>query len=362
MKLNYFLLLILAMFVVSSCQKEEKHDDGILIHNCSTDNICNYNTNLSDLFSEYKLIQLETNDDCLIGGRSNIIKKHNGSYYVSSLNDILVFDKSGKFVNKLSKSGSGSDEYAELADFDVAQDNDEILVASDKSVFRYKLGTFELIDKVEFPFFITNIKSIGDSEFIAATPDDLTYKLCNYDGKVIKSYFKKDLALVGRKPIRFVKIDNLITCQLESSNQAVTFNLKTKEFGTMKILASEKDLETVERDRAAYEKYGEFDYSMKVMDEYIGLLTFRKIGNNSIVIFRYPDMNFGLSVCDGKTNKIFKYDVHCKGVLSNDITEAIERPIYNTIIASDSDDSFIFTLEGDNELNPQILDVTKISL
>ena len=48
---------------------------------------------LSDIFKNYRTIALETNDSCLIGGRSNKIIKRNSTFYIQSQNSILRFDE-----------------------------------------------------------------------------------------------------------------------------------------------------------------------------------------------------------------------------------------------------------------------------
>lgn len=361
MKLRHFLWIMLLTMVVSSCHKQEKHDDGILIHNFSLSNVSNDKVDLSNVFTDYKLVPLETAKECMVGGYSYKVKKYKNSYYISSFNEILVFNADGKFVKKLSKCGSGPDEYNSLSDFDIAPDANEIWVAGLKMLYRYSLDSFELVGKTEFPFFINHFKHIGGDSFIAATTDDETYKICNTAGNVEQSYFKKDPALLVDQPVRFVKIDNIIACQLNSTNQAVTYNLDTKTFDIMQILPTDEALETMDCVKEAYAQYGDWDCWKKLNEKYVGIITCRKVDNTKVIILRYPNRNFGLAVCDGHTNKLYKYDLQQNCALNNDIAPS-EMPIYNSIMNCDSDDSFLFLVGNDENSNPQILDVSKIAL
>jgi hypothetical protein len=67
MKIKHFLWIMLLTMVVSSCHKQEKHDDGILIHNFSLSNVSNDKVDLSNVFTDYKLVPLETAKECMVG-------------------------------------------------------------------------------------------------------------------------------------------------------------------------------------------------------------------------------------------------------------------------------------------------------
>ncbi|MDE6240557.1 MAG: 6-bladed beta-propeller, partial [Muribaculaceae bacterium] len=53
---------------------------------------------LSKLFSKFRLIELETNDNSLIGGEGRKIIKQDSLFYIQSINEILVFNNEGKYL------------------------------------------------------------------------------------------------------------------------------------------------------------------------------------------------------------------------------------------------------------------------
>ncbi len=104
--------------------------------------------NLSDIAVDIQYIPLQISKSSLIGWIKKI-KTTEKYIYVCTTNEILCFDKTGKYQLKISKAGSGPGEYSHLNDFDVTNDDSYIIINSFKSFLLYKRNnnSFSFIKK-----------------------------------------------------------------------------------------------------------------------------------------------------------------------------------------------------------------------
>ena len=85
--------------------------------------------NLSNLISDFSYIPLETNENSLIGEISSLILTANEVFVHDRITKaILIFDKDGKFLNKLEALGRGPEEFSELVSFTIDTDNNHIII------------------------------------------------------------------------------------------------------------------------------------------------------------------------------------------------------------------------------------------
>ena len=97
------ILAIAFIVTVTSCLSNDKENDtNVLFPDITIGNFVNTQIPLSEIISDYRMIPLETTDESLIGGWSNKIMKKDGPVFVSSGNEVLMFDEGGKFQSKLS--------------------------------------------------------------------------------------------------------------------------------------------------------------------------------------------------------------------------------------------------------------------
>lgn len=104
-------LLSLSAFILASCSKEKTADEGVLFPHLSISDVENQKIKASEIFTDYRVIPLETTENSLLGGRFVKIIKKGPFFYIQSINDVVVFDNDGKFVNRLSHVGTGPEEY-----------------------------------------------------------------------------------------------------------------------------------------------------------------------------------------------------------------------------------------------------------
>ena len=82
---------------------------------------------LSEAIASYKFIPLATDDTTLVGNITKILKYKDNYYIASNNKEILVFHTDGSFSHRINRQGRGPQEYVELNDFDIAEDQIVIL-------------------------------------------------------------------------------------------------------------------------------------------------------------------------------------------------------------------------------------------
>lgn len=96
--------------------------------------------NISDIATRVTLVPLETNENILIGRISKVLIDDK-YIIISHDNQCSLFDRNGKFLNKIGNRGEGPEEYAYINA--VIFDNKNIIVCSFPQMKKYKLdGTF----------------------------------------------------------------------------------------------------------------------------------------------------------------------------------------------------------------------------
>ncbi len=84
---------------------------------------------VNDLFQSIDVVQLETNEQCLIAHVTKVIF-YNERYYVFDVRQqaVFCFDSTGKFLFDISRRGQGPEEYAYLEDFNIDPYNRQLLL------------------------------------------------------------------------------------------------------------------------------------------------------------------------------------------------------------------------------------------
>ena len=143
--------LIGIAILLSACTSNRKYAENALFPSGDYMLVSHEKVKLSSLFSQHRLIPLETNDSSLIGGRGNKIIKRDSCFYVESDNAILCLDNNGKFLRRIAHQGSGPGEYAEIADFDVIpspEGGQELWIASVSGLQVYNVISGDFLRKI----------------------------------------------------------------------------------------------------------------------------------------------------------------------------------------------------------------------
>lgn len=114
----------------------------INIDNLDYDNTVFY----SDIFKSFKLITLETNENCLIG-QINKIELFNDTIFVLDKNigkSLYEFDANGNFIRKIGKLGRGPGKYLAPISFAIDRDIRRIKILDNQKVLIYSMtGEFQ---------------------------------------------------------------------------------------------------------------------------------------------------------------------------------------------------------------------------
>ncbi|GHT21128.1 hypothetical protein FACS189430_00660 [Bacteroidia bacterium] len=100
------------------------------------------NISLSDIASDIEYVQLETNDNSLIGSIGKVIL-FNQTFiiYDQQTERILMFDNKGKFLRQIGSKGKGPGEFLQVSDFTVAECDSTICILDDMQQRFLKYGT-----------------------------------------------------------------------------------------------------------------------------------------------------------------------------------------------------------------------------
>ena len=126
----YILLCLGVMFISFGCNNSQVKDTKphlvIDIDTLSTDGTILF----SQVFDDYEIIPLETNEDCIIGSVASIRFCNDYIVILDSRisKSVFVFDHNGKFIRKIGSIGKGPGEYISPHSISINDNTKEILV------------------------------------------------------------------------------------------------------------------------------------------------------------------------------------------------------------------------------------------
>ena len=320
-------------------------------------------SNLSNMFSDVRVVRLETGDSCLIGGRGNKIQKFKGTYYIQSFQTILCFSSDGRFLRRLDKVGEGPDEYPSLYDYRVLSRNgsDELWVSSAGGIWVYDAVSFAFHRKIPIEGFVNQFRYVNERTILVVAPEDDMLKVCNLQGKVRHRFWKRDPANSGQKFHPFFTTAGKTVYQVDDTQTGIVYDEAADSLYCQDILSRDGHLLTPEDNRAYYERYGYELQTEKTRATFVSLKTVRTLGDSSVLVFFMPDGDKRILLHKEGESKLYSYAA--QGQLQNDVTGG-SPAFLSTVFACESDDSFVFVLpsgdagEGKEESNPWLLDVS----
>ena len=156
--------------------------------------------NLSEIALDIEYIPLETTENSLISYIHDI-KLDRDKFYIYILNEILCFDKQGRYLYKLDKKGRGPEEYVYIYDWDIDSEKGLLLILTNKKIIFYKdtgknfeyNGSLKLAGEVSRADFIPGQNSILLSSFSSSGNDDFRNNVINLNGDTLTlrpNYYK----------------------------------------------------------------------------------------------------------------------------------------------------------------------------
>lgn len=149
-------------------------------------------TILQDI-GKVEYIKLETNDSCLIRASYKLIRVHltDQDIFLSTGDNVLRFDRKGKFINSIGKKGPGPWEIVSLFDFFIDETKQEvhILEGTTQYLKNYNFnGSFK--NKIRFEIAGSNIGGMNDSSIIytnfSECNDPMAFQSSLNNGKLTK--------------------------------------------------------------------------------------------------------------------------------------------------------------------------------
>ena len=364
-----------------SCSQPSKYDVAQAVFPQVVDFTCETtDTPLSALFSSYRLVQLETNDSCLVGGERTKIVKREGVYYVRSVDrmmkgdNICLFDSDGRFLRKFERLGQGPEEYPSMTDFDVVNRGGgaEIWVSTYGGIKLYDAQTFAYKHTVPVPdVYVNHFKYVSDSAIVLVDNGDMPYRVCDINGRMRRPSLPKDMANSLNYVNQFTEYQGRALYTYGSTQEALVYDPQLDSLYLQSVVPARDDLATATLARKYYDEYGGWDGLDKMHSEYGQLFT--RVSGNQAIIMMYRPVNGGettLTFIDGEKYKTVGVSEEGPS-LKNDITDGEYLTFLFTLEACDSDDGFLFYIGDERywdnkeimeEENPLLLDVAGLSL
>lgn len=193
-KITFFLTIVIIGIITFLFLRNKKSKDKItnaIIWDCTS--IENNGFKLSNLTQSYSLLQLETNEESLLGSIDKIVYNDKSVYILDKKYTlgIYVFNSlSGEFITKIGKFGNGPGEYTEIFDFSIDNDNQRIYVLCErKRVMTYSLSG-DFIEEKTLAFYATAMEYLNNRFYFIndnMKEDNLVITDRNY--KTISSHF-----------------------------------------------------------------------------------------------------------------------------------------------------------------------------
>lgn len=338
MKYIYILIII---YILSACNENNKNSnpgDKVIDPTIESPEP----STLSQLIGNYRLIKLETTDDCLINKETKVIK-HKGKFYISSDEEILIFNNNGSYINKLSKRGNGPEDYLCLEDFNIynTNGNDEIWICDVQNIKKYDATNFELKDlfKTEGEN-VKRFERIDNDLILTRTSGEYMFILFNNQGKIIQKYQKKDLANSAYKSIPFIIYAGDTLYQIDDTNTGVSY--KNGRFIEKDIIhLSSKKILTPKNNQEYYKEYGYLKQCEEINKIFTRIHTIQSNKEKTLLITLHPQKDM-ITIID-KKNGIKTYQIYPNSSsLKNDIIPTKDMNFLKTISGCKSDDSFLF--------------------
>lgn len=139
----YVFLIILSVACTSTKEEQKGTEIGDVISIPITDMETD-NGMLSDYADEVIMIPLEFSDDCLLGEIDKVVMSDSCIFVMENENQkgIYVFDHTGKFLYRIGSHGEGPEEFVELSDFSLNEEEGVIYLYDNARkkilVFSYK--------------------------------------------------------------------------------------------------------------------------------------------------------------------------------------------------------------------------------
>lgn len=364
----YVVLLAICTFALSGCGgKKDKGASDVIFEDVSVASSVKAGK-LSDMFGDYRIVRLETNDSSLIGGRMSKYVKKDSVFYVRSLNEILEFGNDGRFLRKLSRIGNGPEEYSKISDFEIVPGpgGNEIWIADMKRIQKYDAATTGYLGSIESEDFVNQIEYVNDTTLLLTTPGEKWLNVCDRDGRVRARYFDKDIPNGGYRACQYFHADGVTAWHIEGHNQAAVYDEENGTFSIKRIFPDLEGVTDMQINRDYHNKFGEMDFTTELRKDFSCLAYVNPDGDDLIWLVMKPEGEATFYASSGGNVRHLDFRP-AEPSTANDIIETNDMRFLITPLATTSDNGFLFILpsdlvkDADPDTNPSLLEVTRIA-
>jgi hypothetical protein len=134
------------MIIFCSCGRNnnQKTDNTIIVIDLISEPESDL-TDVTDIATDLDYIPLQTTEISLVKSVTKIVTRNDKIYLRNGYTDVLCFDRNGKFLYRLDKTGRGPGEYNFIRDFDISSDNKTLIVISDGNLLLYNNTDTEFV-------------------------------------------------------------------------------------------------------------------------------------------------------------------------------------------------------------------------
>lgn len=168
---KYYLFFLCLALIINSCKqpKVQYQLTGIEV-----DALSNGEMKLSEFFTDFQIVRLETNEDVLIGNISQITYANNKIYITDGI-ALYIFNKTGDFLSSIDKRGQGPGEFVGVSKFTVDGENIVIMSRTLRKWLIFR-ESGEFVAEYKLSYFPEEIFSLGNHNYILYSGNNMENK------------------------------------------------------------------------------------------------------------------------------------------------------------------------------------------
>ena len=349
-------LIVASASILGSCSGASNEGNGPVLGKFDITAVTTDTVKVTEIFKDYRVICLETNDSCRVkdpAGKATTYLKFEDKFFVNSADELLIFSNEGKFERKLSRFLPNPTDYGHLYSYTVAKTShgNEIIVGGDKRIWRYSLETLEPIGNFSVDSYTNTIVYVNDSTLLMAVNNHKELKIYTLDGRKRKEYLKRDPSLSLASNYMIQKVGDKYVYDIAATNDAVTYDPETDEFGSAIMCEPQGGLLTAQAAKEYAAQYGFPRWMEKIRDNFALLIDYRVVGDQVIAITNWPKDNstVNFQTYNGKESANYTLWPKENAQVINDINPDDHPMFLYTFFATYSPDSFLFITDPDNQ-------------
>ena len=337
MKRIYIISVVLLF--LASCSRHVKNECLFQMNHMEDRRIM-----LSELIDSVEYVPLETLDSSLLPALSKLLYVRD-FIYASADTEIMKFDNKGKFIGKLSRFGNGPQDYLNINDYDIVlRDGEaEIWVCHQKGISMYNADDFSFLGLISLDIPVLHFKYVSDNAIIIQTSGEYSFCLCDNKGSVRNEFLPNDPANLSHSLMQFIETEDGVFCILANTDESLFYNKKSEGLELVHYVGGIDNILTRDDNRAYMEKYGYLEYSRKVAQDFVNIVTFRKKGNSTMFFLRSEKGEKVLINKEGD-DKWESYDIYPNSTIENDLLTGLNMRYLLTMSSCDSDNSYMMSI------------------